>query len=232
MNELLLMGQAVVSTLLVLLAWRFARERLYTVISIFLILITIAGGKLVYLFGHATNTGNIFYGAVFLATYFLIERLGKREGIYAIWIGVVAVAFFFVCIQIVVAFVGSPVTAPVNTALAAAFEPFSRLTIASLIAFILSQNVNVFTYLYLKERWNGAHLWLRTNIASVLGQTVDSTVFFTIAFWGVSANANIADIMVTGFVIKVLFIAITSPLLYLNRIEAEDGEDYAKISMR
>src|ERR1043166_909575 len=116
MNELLLGVETAVSALFVLVVWRFSRERLYAVITIFLILIATVGGKLIFLFGHETNTGNIFYASIYLATYFLIERLGRKEGVYAIWVGVVMVAFFFVFIQTTVAFVGSPVTAHFNAA--------------------------------------------------------------------------------------------------------------------
>jgi len=233
MNELLLLGQAAVSTLFVVLTWRFARERLYGVIFIFLVLIGIGGEKIVYFFGHATNTGNVFYAAIFLTTYFLIERLGKRQGIYSIWLAVIGVAFFFVFMQIVVAFNGSPATLQFNNALDAAFSPYSRLTAASLVAFVISQNINIYLYIYLKERWKSARLWLRANIASVTAQIIDSAVFFTIAFWGVIIPPpNIADVIVTGLAIKILFIAVTAPLLSLNRIESDDGSDYAEISMR
>jgi uncharacterized integral membrane protein (TIGR00697 family) len=232
MNELLLFGQAAVSTAFVILTWHYARDRLYGVITLFLLLIAIGGGKIIYLFGHETNTGNIFYAAIFLATYFLIERMGKRQGIYAIWISVIAIAFFFVFIQLVVAFVSAPATLGFSNTLEAAFEPFSRLTAASLIAYIFSQNLNVYTYVVLKERWRGSRPWMRANISNILAQVVDSIVFFTVAFWGVVAPINIIDIMATGFVIKVLFVAITSPLLHFNRIELEDGNDYARVSMR
>jgi queuosine precursor transporter len=232
MNELLLGVQAAVCTLFVILTWRFARERLYGVITLFLILIGTVGGKIVYFFGHATNTGNIFYASIFLATYFLIERMGRRQGIYAIWMSVIAVAFFFVLVQIAIAFVGSPATAHFNAAIEAAFSPFSRVTVASLIAYILSQNLNVYVYCYLKERWSNSHIWLRANISNILAQILDSVVFFTIAFWGIVAPGNIVDIILTGFAIKAAFIAVTTPLLYLNRVELDDGKDYSQISMR
>jgi uncharacterized integral membrane protein (TIGR00697 family) len=232
MNELLLIGQAVASAAAVLLTWRFARDKLSEVIVVFLILITIGGGKLVPFFGHVTNSGNIFYAGVFLATYFLIERMGKRQGIYSTWLAVIFVAFFFIFIQIIVQFTSAPVTSSFSNALEDAFAPFSRLTAASLIAFVLSQNLNVYLYIYLKERWNGEWLWLRANIASFIALILGSAVFFTIAFWGIVAPANVVDVVLTGITIKVLFIAITSPLLYLNRIESEDGSDYSEISVR
>ena len=232
MNELLLLGQAAVSTIFVLLTWHFARDRLYGVIFILLVLIGVGGGKLIEIFGHVTNTGNIYYGAIFLATYFIIERLGKRQGIYSIWLAVIAIAFFFILMQIVVSFASVPATAHFSDALSEAFSPFSRLTSASLIAFVLSQNLNIFIYIWLKERWNGARLWLRANIASFAAQILDSVVFFSIAFWGVVPSANVWGIIAIGFLVKVVYVALATPLLYLNRIESEDGGDYVEISLR
>ena len=232
MNELLLGAEALLSALFVLGAWRYARDRLYTVIIILLILIASVGGKLVEFFGHVTNTGNIFYAAVFLATYFLIERMGKREGIYSIWVGVIGVASFFVFIQITVALVGFPPTAEFNAVLASAFAPFSQVTAASLIAYVLSQNLNVYLYVYLKQKMRGTRIWLRANICNLIAQMLDSVVFFTIAFWGVVPPENITDIIMTGFVVKVAFIAVSAPLLYLNRVEQDDEKGMAMIAVR
>lgn len=232
MNELLLAGEAAISTLFVILAWRFGKERIYSVILVFLILISVVGGKIVEFFGHSTNTGNIFYASVFLATYFLIERYGRREGIYSVWIGILGVVFFSILIQITVALSGSAATNDLNHALAAAFSPLSRLTLASLVAYAFSQNLNVYLYIYLKRKWNSTDLWLRANISNIIAQILDSFVFFMIAFWGVVPPGNVLDVILTGFVIKVVYILIASPLLYLNRIEQEDEHDYASIKIR
>jgi queuosine precursor transporter len=232
MNELLLLGQAIVSTLFVLLAWRFAHDRLYTIITIFLILIVTVGDKVVEFFGHQTNTGNIFYASIFLASYFLIERMGKREGIISIWISVVGVAFTFIFIQGTVALVGSPETAAYNAALDATYAPLSRLTAASLVGYIISQNFNVHFYAYLKQRLRGARIWLRANLSNAIAQALDSAIFFTIAFWGVVPPANMIDIILTGFLIKIVFVAATSPLLYLNTVEREDEGDVSTIAVR
>ncbi len=232
MNELLLAGEAAMSALFVILAWRFGKEQLYCAILVFLILIASVGGKIVEFFGHATNTGNIFYASVFLATYFLIERYGRREGIYSVWIGILGVIFFSILVQLTVALTGSGATNELNHALAVAFSPLSRLTIASLVAYTFSQNLNVYLYIFLKHRWNGTDLWLRANISNTIAQILDSFVFFMIAFWGVVPLANVWDVIMTGFVIKVIYMMIASPLLYLNRIEQEDEHDYSSIKIR
>ena len=221
MNELLLVATALLSVSLVLAGWKLGKERLYSVIIVFLILIATVGGKIVPFFGYETNTGNIFYASVFLATYFLIERFGRREGIYSIWVGVIAVLFFSVLAQITVALTGSQTTASLNDALAIAFGPVSRITFASLCAYTLSQSLNVYLYLLLKKRTRGTYLWLRANISNALAQLLDSAVFFTIAFWGVVPFSGVSGIIFTSLVIKVVYMMLASPLLYLNKVEEE-----------
>lgn len=223
-NETLLLITAVFSAGFVVLSWKLGKERLYSAIMIFLLLISAVGGKIVEFFGFATNTGNVFYASVFLGTYFLIERYGKGEGIRSIWIGAMGVAFFLVLVQITVALQGSATTRPLNEALSLAYDPTTRIAFASLLAYTLSQSLNVHLYIYLKQKWAGTYLWLRANVVNVFGQILDSTVFFTVAFWGVVPPQNVTEVLITGFAIKVFFMMLAAPLLYLNRLEEDDDE--------
>lgn len=232
MNELILILTAILSIALVLIAWKLDKERLYSAIVIFLILIASVGGKIVEFFGFATNTGNIFYASVFLATYFLIERYGRREGIRSIWIGVIAVIFFSILARITSVLFGSASTDGLNAAISITFAPVLRLAFASLLAYTLSQSFNIHLYIYLKGRWKGARLWLRANISNALAQLLDSAVFFVIAFWGVVPFASVWEVLATGFVIKVVFMMLASPLLYLNTVEEEDGGSASSIAIR
>jgi uncharacterized integral membrane protein (TIGR00697 family) len=232
MNESLLFLSGLISVAFVLAAWRLGKERLYSAIIVFLILIAGVGGKIVDFFGFETNTGNIFYASVFLATYFLIERYGRREGTRSIWIGVIAVVFFSLLARITSVLVGSGATAELDAALVVAFDPLLRLTFASLIAYAISQTCNVYLYIYLKERMQGARLWLRANATNVVAQLIDSIVFFLVAFLGTVPFTNVWEVLLIGFVIKVVFMLAASPLLYLNRVEEEDGEGQAVIAIR
>ena len=233
MNESLLLLTALSSALIVVGGWRAGKERLYSVIIIFLVLITAVGGKIVSFFGHETNTGNIFYASVFLATYFLIERFGRREGIYSIWVGVAAVVFFSVLVRLTVLLTGSEATASLNGALDIAFGSVPRVAFASLLGYALSQSLNVYLYLFLKERMRGGRLWLRANICNAAAQLLDSAVFFSIAFWGVASSVNIVDVIFTGLAIKIVYMMFASPLLYLNEIEEEqDAEGTVMITLR
>src|SRR3989344_6014791 len=229
LNELLLFVTVLLCAGFVFTTWELDRERLYGAIIIFLILMTSMGGEIVVFFGHETNTGNIFYASVFLATYFLIERYGRREGMHAIWVGVGGVLFFLAVVQTTVLLTGAGSTSTLDAAVFTVFDHAPRVALASLVAYVLSQNFNVRLYVYLKHRFNGRWLWLRANLVNALAQILDSTVFFVIAFWGVVAPANIGEIIVTGYVIKVVYMMLASLLLYANSVEQEEEEDYATI---
>lgn len=233
MNELLLLLTAVISAAFVVVGWHLGKERLYTVIIIFLVLIAAVGGKIVTFFGYETNTGNIFYASVFLATYFLIERYGRREGIYSIGIGLVAVLFFSVLVRITIGLDGSGATALLDSALETALAPVPRLTLASLLAYALSQSLNVYLYLYLKRETGGRYLWLRANICNFVAQLLDSVVFFLIAFSGLLSFADVQEVIRTGLMIKVGFMAFAAFFLYLNTKEEEkDGNGSAILTFK
>lgn len=232
MNEILMLLTAVLCTGAILVTWRLGRSRLYCLILIFLILIAAAGGKVVTFFGHETNTGNIFYAAAYLATYFLLERYGRRAGFYAVWIGALGVAFYSLLVYITIQLAGSPETSALNSALPIVFEPVPRVAFASILAFVISQNVNIRLYLHLKAGLLGASRWWRANIANALAQMLDSLVFFVIAFAGVVPNVNVGDILFTGLAIKVAYMAITAPFLYLNGMELdEDGDGVSVVTV-
>jgi hypothetical protein len=229
MNETLLLLTALISTGFILVSWKMGKERLYTVIIIFLVLISIGGGKIVEYFGLLTNIGNIFYASVFLSTYFLIERYGRDEGLRSIWIGVLGVIFFLTLAKIGVAMVGSETTLTFSNALDIIFNSNNRIAYASIIAYVLSQTLNVYLYVYLKKKFGGAHRWFRANITNAIAQILDSIVFFTIAFMGVLPTVNMIEVIATGFIIKIVFMMLAAPILRFNTLESEESSGYSTI---
>jgi queuosine precursor transporter len=231
-NELLLFVEALLCASFVFFAWRLDRHRLHGIILVCLILIVTVGSKVASYFGYITNVGNLFYATIFLATYFLIERWGRREGLHTIGVGLVGSLFFIVFMQISIAFDGEASSTAANAALDTIFPLASRLMLAFVLGYAISQPVNVLLYMYLKRRLHGRYLWLRANVANVCAQAVDSLIFFTVAFAGTVAPQEIVEIIVTGYVIKVVFVALASPMLYLNKIEESHDGGTSEITMR
>ena len=216
-NELIFLTTIFLNFVLILFASRRGREYLFATIAVNLVLISIFGAKLVPIFGFVTNTGNVFYAGVFLATHMLIERYGEKEGYRAIRIGALVIFLFLLMAQLTFDLTGYFETADVNRAIHDLFRNVPRIGIASIFAFIVAQNVNVRVYGYLKNKTHDKKLWFRDNASNILGQLVDSVLFFSIAFGGTIPNEILMQVMFGGFLVKVIVGAVGTPFLYASR---------------
>ena len=88
-----------------------------------------------------------------------------------------------------------------------------RIWLAGIIAYGVSQFLNVTIFSWLKGREGARLLWLRSAIASVLSQIVDTLIFITIAFYGVFPIANLLLGQMLAKV--VLSIILVPPLIYV-----------------
>ena len=73
----------------------------------------------------------------------------------------------------------------------------------------------------------GRHLWMRTIGSTVAGQAVDTIVIMTLAFAFTTPWRNIGELIVSGYVAKVLYEAAATPLTYLivNGLKRAEGVD-------
>ena len=89
----------------------------------------------------------------------------------------------------------------------------SRMMLAGLIAYGVSQTLNVYIFSRLTTA-EGRALWLRALVAGFLSQIVDTLIFITIAFYGV--EDSILPILKGQIIAKVtLSVVMVPPLIYL-----------------
>jgi len=87
-----------------------------------------------------------------------------------------------------------------------------RIWIAGIVAYGVSQFLNVTIFSWLKGREGARLLWLRSGVASVLSQIVDTLLFITIAFYGVFP---ITSLLLGQMLAKVvLSVILVPPLIY------------------
>jgi len=102
-----------------------------------------------------------------------------------------------------------------------------RIVAASLLAFWAGEFVNSFVLARMKILTGGRHLWSRTIGSTVFGQAVDSAIFYPIAFLGVWSNEQVLTVMVTNWLLKVLWEALLTPVTYavVGWFKAREGVD-------
>ncbi|MBV7266441.1 queuosine precursor transporter [Erythrobacter ani] len=102
-----------------------------------------------------------------------------------------------------------------------------RIVLASITAFWAGEFVNSYVMAKMKVWTKGKALWTRTIGSTVVGQGVDSLIFYPIAFYGIWTTEAVVTVMVTNWLLKVLWEAALTPVTYavVNRLKKAEGID-------
>jgi len=98
-----------------------------------------------------------------------------------------------------------------QTHLAFIFENTSRIIIASFIAYLITQFIDIHIYGYLKNITQGKYFTLRNYFSLCLSQFIDTILFSFLGLWGIVAN--LTNIIILSYTIKLLTIAFMTPFL-------------------
>lgn len=189
----------------------------------------IGAGKVAVVGGASFGAGMLFFPISYVFGDILTEVYGYARARKVVWAGFAAMLFASFMAWIVVT-LPPAATWEHQSAYATVFGQTPQIVLGSLIGFWAGEFVNSFTLAKLKVRTQGRHLWLRTIGSTVLGEAVDSALFFPIAFWGHWPAELILQVALTNYAGKVLWEAALTPVTYrvvafLKRAENEDYFD-------
>lgn len=110
------------------------------------------------------------------------------------------------------------------------FTMSPRIALGSLLAYAAGEFSNAVVMSKLKLRTQGRYLWLRTIGSTVIGEGIDTLVFNVVAFAFVFSTGDLLSIIISGFVLKVSYEILATPLTYilvgwLKRLEEVDHFD-------
>ncbi|MEM7690310.1 MAG: queuosine precursor transporter [Pseudomonadota bacterium] len=89
-----------------------------------------------------------------------------------------------------------------------------RIVVASIVAFWAGEFVNSYVMAKMKVWTRGRALWTRTIGSTVVGQGVDSLIFYPIAFYGIWTTEAVITVMITNWLLKVVWEAALTPVTY------------------
>jgi uncharacterized PurR-regulated membrane protein YhhQ (DUF165 family) len=111
-----------------------------------------------------------------------------------------------------------------------AFGNTWRIVLASLTAYACGEFVNSFVLARLKVAMNGRKLWVRTIGSTIVGEAVDSMLFYPLAFWGtgIIPDEKLPVLMLSQWIVKSSVEILFTPLTYkiVNGLKRAEGEDY------
>jgi uncharacterized integral membrane protein (TIGR00697 family) len=89
-----------------------------------------------------------------------------------------------------------------------------RLLLASFVAYLVGSHANAWVLVLIKRWTGGRWLWMRTIGSTIVGQTLDSGCFITIAFLGVVPPGVLPGMIVAQSAFKTAYEALATPLTY------------------
>ena len=176
-----------------------------------------------YIYG----AGVLFFPISYIFNDVLTEVYGYARARKVVWAGFGAIVFASFMSWIIVAL---PPAMGWNDqqAYETVFGQTPRIVFASLTAFFVGEFANSYVLAKMKVRTNGRHLWMRTIGSTVVGEAVDSIVFYPVAFLGVWDRNLVLQVMISNYIIKCTWEALITPVTYrvVNFLKRAEQEDY------
>jgi len=176
------------------------------------------------------GAGNLFFPVSYIFGDVMTEVYGFGRARRAIWAGFAAMLFATGMSTIILAMPASPdseYNRVLQPALEVVFGNTWRIVVASMLAFWVGDFINSYVLAKMKVWTNGRHLWTRTIGSTICGQSVDSLLFYPIAFYGIMDNATLGALMVFNVAFKIGVEVAFTPLTYwvVNKLKAAEGID-------
>ena len=201
----------------------FGRDGLLGCIVLAILLANIQGPKLTIILGFQTSLGVIFYSGIFFATDLLSEKYGRTEAGKAVMIGFGISVIVVLMMSLALLFQPSdqPGTAEFSQRIQTSFENIldftPRFVFGSLLAYLISQSLDVWLFHRIRELTGGRWLWLRNNGSTMLSQLVDTFLYSFVVWWGVVDLQTALQLGGVKYGFKLAIAAFDTPFIYWAR---------------
>ena len=182
-------------------------------VAILLLSNLIGAAKLANVGGYTFGAGILFFPLSYVIGDVLTEVYGYANARRCVWMGFGALIFMAFMSYVVVAMPAAEGWDG-QAAYESVFGSTWRIVAASVLAFWAGEFVNSFVLSRMKIITKGKHLWARTIGSTVFGQGVDSLIFYPVAFLGIWTHEQVLTVMVTNWLLKVLWEAALTPVTY------------------
>lgn len=175
--------------------------------------------------------GVIAYPFTFLATDLISELYGRRKAQLVVWVGFWMNVFMLLLMSLNHWLPNSAGVSGGLNLFEGVYEFMIANTIASMIAYLIAQTVDVRLFHFWKRLTKGKHLWLRNNASTTVSQLVDSTAILTILFVAGNLGEDINTVgkliilILNSYLFKFFFALFDTPLIYLGVWIFQDFEE-------
>jgi len=178
------------------------------------------------------SAGVLFFPISYIFGDILTEVYGYGRDRRVVWAGFGALVFASLMAWIVISLppAGTEFMKTYQANLEGVFGNSWRIALGSMIAFWAGSFSNAYVLAKMKLWTRGRRLWTRTIGSTVVGEAVDTSLFYVIAFYGIWATPDLIKIAIAQYILKTGWEVVMTPVTYrlvgfLKRAEQEDYYD-------
>ncbi len=178
------------------------------------------------------SVGILPYPITFLITDIISEVYGRKKANQVVTMGIFASVFSLGIVAManaVPAIDPSPVS---DRLFSKVFGQTALAVLASMLAYLAAQYIDIYIFHFWKRITKGKMLWLRNNFSTFTSQFVDTfSVLFLLCNFNIIPWEMFTELLVSGFLFKILIAALDTPLLYAvvhlfhKRFQLKKGEE-------
>lgn len=193
-----------------------AYELITTMFCIIVVLSCIISSKFVHLpfLKFEIPAGLMTYPLTFLLSDLVTEIYGPKKSKSMVLMAFAMTLFSYSILKI------SLILPTQDTEVQRSFEKIIGMNgiiiFSSLIAYLVSQTLDIHSYSYIKQKTKDKHLWARSNGSTLLAQIADTaTVNIIHLYFGLGmAFSEVCQIMIFSYFYKFFFSIINTPFFY------------------
>ena len=183
-------------------------------------------------FRFELSVGILPYPITFLITDIISEIYGKKKANQVVIAGIFA-SFFSMGIILIANYTTAIDNSPIDNMLFSKVFGLSPIAVlASMLAYLFAQFIDIRIFHFWKRKTRGRHLWLRNNFSTFSSQLIDTlTVVTLLCSFGVLPWSLFKTLVISGFLFKIIIALLDTPIIYFivylfrRRFNLEFGEE-------
>ncbi len=176
----------------------------------FLVLANLLEVKVVQLGPLSATAGLVVFPISYIINDCIVEVYGFQRARLVIWLGFLMNLIVVLLIQLALVLPPDPVWDG-QQAMETVFGNTPRILLASFLAFICGSMVNAYVMSRMKVMSHGRHFSTRAILSTLFGESVDSIIFFPIAFGGILPWSTVLTLIWSQAVIKTAYEVVVLP---------------------
>lgn len=187
----------------------------------------VTAGKIVQLGIFTVSATVLYFPITYVFADVLTEVYGYAKARNVVWQAFLASVIAGLIYQLVV-WLPPAVGFDANDAYARVLGSVPRVLLGGWIAVWAGGFINNYVLAKMKIWTKGKHLWTRTIGSTVVGEGVNTVLFYTIALSGVLPSNLLVASILSGWFLKLVVEIVLTPLTYLvvNKLKKIENEDY------